>query len=57
MFATSSCSPLGSLSNQALRISPSTAGLAPGSYRATLTAKDPEGNAGAARVSFEIPQP
>jgi plastocyanin len=34
-----------------------TAGLAPGSYRATLTAKDSEGNAGAAKVSFEIPQP
>jgi len=34
-----------------------TTGLAPGGYRATLTAKDPEGNAGLAKVSFELPQP
>lgn len=34
-----------------------TAGLAPGGYRATLTAQDPEGNSGAAKVSFEISAP
>lgn len=34
-----------------------TAALAPGGYRATLTARDPEGNAGVAKVSFEIPAP
>jgi plastocyanin len=34
-----------------------TTALAPGGYRATLTAKDPEGNTGVAKVSFEIPQP
>lgn len=34
-----------------------TSGLAPGGYRATVTAKDPEGNSGVAKVSFEIPAP
>lgn len=38
-------------------LSVKTVGLAPGGYRATLRAKDPEGNAGVARVSFEIPAP
>jgi plastocyanin len=38
-------------------LSVKTTALAPGGYRATLTAKDPEGNTGVAKVSFEIPQP
>jgi plastocyanin len=38
--------------SRALRVK--TTVLSPGRYRATLRAKDPEGNAGVARVPFEI---
>lgn len=38
-------------------LSVKTTGLAPGRYRATVTAKDPEGNTGVAKVPFEIPAP
>jgi hypothetical protein len=34
-----------------------TAGLAPGRYRVTVTAKDPERNTGVARVGTKIPAP
>lgn len=38
-------------------LSVKTTALAPGGYRATVTARDPEGNTGVARISFTIPQP
>ncbi len=38
-------------------VSIKTTGLAPGRYRATVTARDPEGNVGVARVGLKIPAP
>jgi len=41
--------------NGARSISLKTKGLAPGRYRVTVSAKDPEGNVGIAKVAFRIP--
>lgn len=41
--------------NGARSVSLKTKGLAPGRYRVTLSAKDPEGNVGSAKVAFRIP--
>jgi plastocyanin len=45
------------LADGARSISIKRSGLAPGRYRATVVARDAEGNSGVARVAFKIPAP